>query len=223
MKNKVEEITKLKLVLVENLNFYLNRKGINQTDMARELGIPETTVSNWMKGETYPRPDKLQMMADYFNIRRSDLTEKRIIDNAHLPSTEYNYFPDVAISAGLPNFVEGVESAESISIPDVIMGKCAGDQNVFFAHVNGESMNKVIPHGSLIAIRPTAIDGFKNGDIVVYSDSYEYSVKRFYKVDERLLFKPESHNPEFTDNVYSIYNENLKIHGKVISYTVFTN
>lgn len=45
--------------------------------MARDLNIPETTVSNWMKASTYPRPDKLQLMADYFNIKRSDLTEEQ--------------------------------------------------------------------------------------------------------------------------------------------------
>lgn len=66
----------LKIILSNNLKNLLAKKRVTQTDMARDLEIPVTTVSNWMKAETYPRPDKIQLMADYFKVSRSDITEE---------------------------------------------------------------------------------------------------------------------------------------------------
>lgn len=68
---------KLKQIMAKNLKKQLDRNGKTQTDLAKDLNIPETTVSNWTKGKTYPRIDKVQLMADYFKVTRSDLTEEK--------------------------------------------------------------------------------------------------------------------------------------------------
>lgn len=36
-----------------------------------------TTVSDWMHARTYPRIDKIEMMANYFGIEKSDLVEQK--------------------------------------------------------------------------------------------------------------------------------------------------
>ena len=46
-------------------------------DIVRDLGITSSTVSDWVLGKKYPRIDKMQMLADYFGILKSDLTEER--------------------------------------------------------------------------------------------------------------------------------------------------
>lgn len=66
----------LKVIMSDNIKRYLKRNGKTQTELANDLNIPETTVSNWINAKTYPRIDKIQAMADYFRINRSDLTEK---------------------------------------------------------------------------------------------------------------------------------------------------
>lgn len=73
---------KQKEIVAKNLQNLLARKGKTQTDLAKDLGFPEMTVSNWTRAETYPRIDKIQLMADYFGIYRSDITEEKseIID-----------------------------------------------------------------------------------------------------------------------------------------------
>jgi repressor LexA len=54
----MSDVKKLKETMANNLKKQLSRKGITQTMMARDLDLPEMTVSNWVKGKTYPRPDK---------------------------------------------------------------------------------------------------------------------------------------------------------------------
>src|SRR5699024_728379 len=80
-------------------------------------------------------------------------------------------------------------------------------------NVNGDSMDKIIPDGSLIAVKPIELTEIKNGDIVVFSNVYEYSVKRYYKHDDKLVFRPESSNLAHFAQTYSV-NDDVTIHGK---------
>lgn len=51
--------------------------GKTRQDMCRDLGFQYTTFVDWEKGVTYPRIDKIEMMANYFGIEKSDLIEQR--------------------------------------------------------------------------------------------------------------------------------------------------
>ncbi|MNO22996.1 transcriptional repressor DicA [compost metagenome] len=72
----------LKVIMSDNIKQHLKRNGKTQTDLANDLSIPETTVSNWINAKTYPRIDKIQAMANYFRINRSDLTEKNELETS---------------------------------------------------------------------------------------------------------------------------------------------
>ena len=86
--------------------------------------------------------------------------------------------------------------------------------------INGESMDRVIPNGSLIGIKAIGIFDLKDGDIVVYSHHNEYSVKQFYRRGKDVIFKPLSEDPTFTDYVVKEDDSDLMIHGKVVIYIV---
>ena len=66
-----------KTILSNNLKDLLNRKGKTQTDMAKELDLKESTVSSWINGLKYPRRDKIELLADYFNVQPSDITDDK--------------------------------------------------------------------------------------------------------------------------------------------------
>jgi len=55
----------------------LHSKGKTQTDMAKELNLKESTVSSWVNATKYPRRDKIELLADYFNVMPSDITEDK--------------------------------------------------------------------------------------------------------------------------------------------------
>lgn len=70
-----------KKIFSENLRYYMDLKGKNQIDLMYDLDLSSSTVSNWCTGQKLPRMDKIQMLADYLGIRKSNLIEKRTEDN----------------------------------------------------------------------------------------------------------------------------------------------
>lgn len=213
-----------KEVLSRNLKKLIESKGIDQKILADYLGISEMSVSNWVNAVKYPRMGNVQKMADYFGVLKSDIIEGR--DNV-IPfptSSQYRKYPSV--SAGLPIEIDGIteNDAEKISIPDILMGKWAGNSDIYFTRTNGDSMNKVIPHNSLIAVKPVELHELKDNDIVVYRNGAEYAVKRFIQGDERLIFKPDSTDNRFADDVIDMDNAgDLRIKGKVVMWIVTTD
>lgn len=66
-----------KPVMASNIKRYMKIKGVNPKELSKALKVPYTTVLSWTKAEYYPRIDKIEMMADYFGILKSDLIEDK--------------------------------------------------------------------------------------------------------------------------------------------------
>lgn len=214
----------------EKLQFYMEQKGYNRSTLAKASGVPYTTIDSMIKNDMKNSSvDNVIKICRVLGIRVEDLIEEKQLAVAEEEpryatdlSQKYFYFP-IGVSAGLPINVEPIETAETITIPDELLGKWAGNKDIYFMRVNGESMNKIIPHDSLIAVKQIERHELKNGDIVVYSDGHDYAVKRYYDLGEKLAFKPESTDPTFTDYIVDKASEDLCIHGKVVTYVVNVN
>lgn len=46
----------------------LDRTGKKASDVAKATGIPSSTFSDWKKGKSSPKAEKLQKIADYFGL-----------------------------------------------------------------------------------------------------------------------------------------------------------
>lgn len=66
-----------KKVFSKNLRYYMELNGKNQMDLMNDLHLSSSTVSNWCTGLKLPRMDKVQKLADYFHINKSDLIEEK--------------------------------------------------------------------------------------------------------------------------------------------------
>lgn len=66
-----------KKIFSKNLKYYMQLNGKNQIDLMNDLHLSSSTVSNWCTGLKLPRMDKVQMLADYFKINKSDLIEEK--------------------------------------------------------------------------------------------------------------------------------------------------
>ena len=64
-------------IFARNLNRFLEINGKNQADIATLLNVSQAAVSNWCKGIKMPRMDKVQALADYFGVNKSDLLEEK--------------------------------------------------------------------------------------------------------------------------------------------------
>lgn len=66
-----------KEVFAKNLNYQMDRMGIDQKELAEVVGVSPAAVSDWTKAKKYPRIDKIEIMAEYFRILKSDLIEEK--------------------------------------------------------------------------------------------------------------------------------------------------
>ena len=67
-----------KNIFAYNLKRYMDEAGKTRRDICNALGISYFTVSSWVNGTKYPRMDKVEMLAQYFGISKSDLIEEQL-------------------------------------------------------------------------------------------------------------------------------------------------
>ncbi|WP_257881885.1 XRE family transcriptional regulator [Streptococcus pneumoniae] len=73
-----------KQIMADNIKRLLSAKGLNPRQLAIALDFKYTTVNDWVNAKTYPRIDKIEMLANFFNVSKSDLVENK---NAETPTT----------------------------------------------------------------------------------------------------------------------------------------
>ena len=66
-----------KETFAKNLTYYLSICGKEQKEVAGDIGVATSTFNEWVKGKKYPRIDKIEMLANYFRIKKSDLIEDK--------------------------------------------------------------------------------------------------------------------------------------------------
>ena len=66
-----------KEVFGKNLSYYLKLHGKEQKEVAAVIGVATSTFNDWVKAKKYPRIDKVEMLANYFGILKSDLIEEK--------------------------------------------------------------------------------------------------------------------------------------------------
>ena len=59
-----------------NLKRLMERKGVTRKDVADALGVSYFTVTDWVNGKKYPRMDKVELLANFFGVLKSDLIEE---------------------------------------------------------------------------------------------------------------------------------------------------
>ena len=65
-------------IFAKNLNYYISLNGKQQKERAREIGESPSTLKRWCKGNSVPGLGKIQKLADYFKIGKSDLIDERL-------------------------------------------------------------------------------------------------------------------------------------------------
>lgn len=186
-------------------------KNKKQADVSRELDIPEATLRSWYNGEKYPRVDKQQMLADYFNVTRSRLTEapstyaKRVTGLVKIPVLG-------TITCGDPILAEENFEEYREEISDLLP-----TGNLFYLRTKGDSMAPTIPNNSYVLIKEQA--EVENGEIaaVLVNGDEEATLKRVKKIGDEILLYPDNNKYE----PILVNEENpARIVGKAIKFSV---
>ena len=80
-------------VIAENITYYRKQRGITQKELAKEVGITPSTMTDYMKLRSAPSFGVMQKLADFFGIKKSDIDTTFKEEKSTFPS-----------SIPLPNF-----------------------------------------------------------------------------------------------------------------------
>lgn len=66
-----------KNIFASNLRRYMEIKGKSRREVSEAIGVSYYTYTDWVNGKKYPRMDKVEKLAQYFGILKSDLIEEK--------------------------------------------------------------------------------------------------------------------------------------------------
>jgi len=72
-----------KQTMAENIERFLLESALTRKDLSKMMNVPYTTICDWINGNTYPRIDKIEKMAQIFGVTKSDLVEEKSAKERH--------------------------------------------------------------------------------------------------------------------------------------------
>ena len=81
-----------KKIFSRNLLRYLGNTP--QNEVAKAIGVSPQTFNTWCQGIALPRMGKVQSLADYFGIKKSDLIEDKSISEQNITTLAPRLRPD---------------------------------------------------------------------------------------------------------------------------------
>ena len=99
-----------KETMSKNLKYYIEKSGKDRKTLAEIWGFPYSTVTDWINGNKYPRIDRIEVMAEYFGILKSDLIEEKTEEHREMQKKN-DTLTDIVLRLRSDDiFLEAVES-----------------------------------------------------------------------------------------------------------------
>ena len=200
-----------KRIFSKNINFYISQSGKQQKEVAKELGYNPTTFNTWCVGKIVPSAGKVQRIADYFGIGKSDLLDDKstLIGKPRTVGVVIKVLGRVA--AGLP-----IEAVEHIIDTEEITEDMAKTGEFFGLQIHGDSMEPRMYEGDVVIVRQQ--DDAESGDIVIAMiNGNDATCKRLTKYAGGITLS--SLNAKYQPMTFSneeIINKPVRIIGKVV-------
>ena len=110
MVGKGGDIVNNKNVFASNLKRYMEISGKTRRDVSEALGVSYYTLTDWVNGKKYPRMDKVEKLANYFGVLKSDLIEEKTAEHSEMQKKN-DILSDIVIRMQTDDvFLSAVES-----------------------------------------------------------------------------------------------------------------
>ena len=185
-----------KQVMAKNISRLMKENNIDRKKLSNDLKVKYTTLSDWINAKTYPRIDKIELLADYFNVTKADLVEDK--EKQVTETLPVKKIPVVSkVSAGLPIYSE----ENLIDYIYFATNKLNSDKEEFGLKVSGDSMDKIFQDGDIVVVEKDSV--VENGQLgVVMINGYNATVKRIRYNGDQIILIPESNNSNHYPQVY---------------------
>lgn len=106
-----------KKIFATNLQYYIEKSNRSQKEIAEIANVSAPTVNEWLKCKKYPRMNRIQSLADYFGIMKSDLIEEKITKEGQKKN---DVISDIVIRLNTDDsFLSVVETIEGLNSEDL--------------------------------------------------------------------------------------------------------
>lgn len=200
-----------KKIMAKNIRHYMAINNVTQTQVCNTLGFKMPTFSDWINAKTYPRIDKIELMANYFGITKADLVEEHTQDLKH--NTRKGVVINVLgrVAAGIP-----IEAIEDVIDTEEITEELASTGEFFGLQIHGKSMEPRMKEGDIVIVRKQ--DDAESGDVVIAMvNGDEATCKKLIKHEQGISLV--SFNSEYEPMYFTpidIQEKPVKIIGRVV-------
>ena len=188
----------------------LRERGLRGADVTRATGIASSTLTDWKKGRSTPKADKLMLIADFLGVSMKYLTTgEPDAARAAAPGVRvpvYGY-----VRAGIP-----MEAIEDILDYEEIPAAMAATGEYFALKIKGDSMEPRICDGDVVIVKRQ--EDAESGDLVIaLVNGSDATCKRLQKYANGLSLI--SNNPTYEPMYFSqedVQDKPVRIIGKVV-------
>ena len=181
-----------KKIMAKNIQYYMDLYNKTRNDICHDLGIKYTTFADWIKANTYPRIDKIELMANYFNIEKSDLIEEH---NKEFVQSDRPLPSNIIMPAAYAVPILGTICAgDGVYCEENFEGYFYVDRTIkadYCLKVRGNSMVDVGIYDGDFAFLRKDFD-YEDGEIyaVCWGAEESASLKKLYKMDNKIMLQP---------------------------------
>ena len=100
-------------IMYEIFSELLQKYGVTPYKVSKETGVSQSTLSDWKRGISTPKPDKLQKIADYFGVPLTYLLIGNTSEQKKEKSSELNSRDERDIAKDLDSIMEKLSTGES--------------------------------------------------------------------------------------------------------------
>ncbi len=201
-----------KQIFAKNLNRYLSLSNKSQKEVADAINVSPQTFNTWCQAIALPRMGKVQRLANYFNISKSDLIDDKSNEPFALKYKKVISIPVLGrIAAGVP-----IEAIEDIIDTEEITEEMARTGEYFGLQIHGNSMEPRMKEGDVVIVRKQ--EDAESEDIVIAMINGQDAVcKRLKKYADgiALVSTNSAYEPMYFSNK-EIMEKPVEILGKVV-------
>lgn len=197
--------------LANNIKYYRKLNKLTQADLASKLDVAPTAISAWEVGRNKPLMDKIEMMSELFDIRKSDLLGDELLPSNLIMVDRASVVrvPVLGtIKCGQPILAE-----ENITSYREELSDRLPSGNLFYLRSQGDSMLPTIPEGSLVLIREQPTVEYGEVAAVLVNGDTEATLKRVKKQGDIVMLIAD--NPDYPPYVITKDNP-ARIIGKAV-------
>ncbi len=184
-----------KEIFAKNLNYYMNINKKSRSAVCKDLDIPYSTFTDWCNANIYPRIDKIEILANYFDIKKSDLVE-----NKEKSDVLGNTIIAIPVLGTVKAGYDYLAQENWIGTVDVETSLVGNGEDYFALKIHGDSMSPVLVEDDIVIIKKQ--NDFESGDIVVaIINGNEATIKKGKKSDNSILLQPL--NPSYEPLIFT--------------------